>query len=61
MSHFIRTQLVLHLFEELDLKRKEDISQKAHPSRIRKDKKHLSDILAELPPRSVFRSILTRQ
>jgi hypothetical protein len=31
MSHFTRTQLVSHLFEELDLKRKDDISKEASP------------------------------
>jgi|688.fasta_scaffold43597_1 hypothetical protein len=45
MSHFIRTTLVSHLIKELDLKRKEDILKEAYPPRIRKDKKHLSDIL----------------
>jgi hypothetical protein len=31
MSHFTRTQLVSHVFEELDLKRKDDISKEASP------------------------------
>lgn len=43
MNHFIRTQLVWHLFEEFDLKRKDGISKEAHPYRIRKDKQ-LSEI-----------------
>ena len=44
MSHFIRTQLVSHLLDKLDLKRNDDVAKETHPSRIRKDHKQLMDI-----------------
>jgi hypothetical protein len=44
MSHFLRTQLVSHLLDKLDLKRNDDVAKETHPSRIRKDHKQLLDI-----------------
>ncbi len=44
MNHFLRTQLVSHLLDKLDLKRNDDVAKESHPSRIRKDHKQLLDI-----------------
>lgn len=38
MSHFLRSKLVSHLLDKLDLKRNDDVAKETHPSRIRKGK-----------------------
>ena len=44
-SHFIRTTIVSHLFEKVDLTKKEDVSQELPPSKIEKNAEDVKTLI----------------